>query len=449
MKGGLLVGRGCSIYRGHPAGIRSLNLIMIKSLWDAFKIPLIIVAILGVLFGVTKVLIPFINNVRAGKTPVVSLEASNRKTYSKSSKIKASDFTVYAVHEDGKKHRLGSNEITISTETPDIVGKTTPLTITYKENEDVRLDTEVNNKREAVVKFNCGTPKLKKVKAVLYNNGELCFEGKGDVLNFNKYPWWDYKDDDTTITSVTFEEGVTPKSMDNWFAGMESIEYVDKIPSSVISMVGTFSSCSLQHGVDWSGCDNLMNVSEAYKDCVSLIDVPALLPSTVKADEMCSGCIALEKCPDMTNASSLESCDSMMLNCTGISDCNVGPAVVDMDNMFSGCINIESMPALPGTVTSMQGAFADNRSMSKLTGIPAKVEDISGCFGGCSMIKGDLVIEGEPQNYSGAFENAAVVTKVNLVGVYAVVNKIAYESKNKNILANGKAAANPESFTRK
>lgn len=118
----------------------------------------------------------------------------------------------------------------------------------------------MKNHRDAILRFNCGNPNLKSVKATLYDNGELCFEGKGDVLQFENFPWLDSYDqqDDYPIESVTFEDGVTPVVMDNWFNGLETLEYVGKLPSSIESLNATFSGCiALKEGADWSACTNL------------------------------------------------------------------------------------------------------------------------------------------------------------------------------------------------
>lgn len=421
---------------------------VIQDMWEAFKIPIIILTVLGLFFVTTSKIIPFINEKRYGKSPVVSIEAENQKVYSKSTKIKESDFKVYAVHENGKKTKVDSDDYKLSTSKPRSIGKYTPVTITLNSDQSVSVKTKVKNKRDAVVKFNCGTPKLKDVKAVLYSNGELCFEGKGDVLSFNNYPWLEY-DGDVEITAVTFKKEVQPKIMDNWFTGLATLESVGKIPASVVSMVETFNGCeSLLRGADWSACSNLNNVTGLYKGCSSLTKVPSLTPSIVVADEMCSGCSVLESCPDMSQANSLESTNSMMEECTAISNANVGPLVVTMDRMFSGCINLNKMPAIPDSVTTMANAFENCSSMTTLTSIPVNAKNINNCFTGCKMIEGDLPINGTPENYSGCFQGAAIATKVNLIGVYATVNTIAYESDNRNILVNGKVAINPDSLLR-
>lgn len=262
-------------------------------------------------------LFPFVSNLSAQTSPVKKIVAENDKVYKRKTKIRAKDFTITALHENGKKSILDEDEYSISVNEPALIGDHTDVTIVYKENDSIKTISKVKNEREPVMKFHCGKTNLKDVTAVLYSNGELCFEGNGDVLSFHEYPWKDYEGmDDDPIQAVTFQSGVNPKSMDRWFADMDTLICVSSIPNSVESMEGTFEGCeSLKKGPDWSKCGKLKNVKGCYKDCESIQKIVPLPANIIVAANMCEGCISLTDTSNLTKASSLTDAKSMYQDC--------------------------------------------------------------------------------------------------------------------------------------
>ena len=388
-----------------------------------------------VLYLVVRFLYPAYNSLLAQRSPVVSLEAENRKVYKRTMAIREKDFTVTAVHENGKKTRLRSEEYSLSATEPALTGDKTDIRIILKENKDIQCKCSVKNDRKPIVRFYCGRENLKDAVAVLYSNGELCFEGKGDILAFNEYPWKEYEDmDEHPLISVTFTKDIRPESMDDWFSGIDTLAYVSAIPSSVKSMSSAFSECSsLKKGTDWSRCDSLINVSECYKGCESLSEFTDLPASVIIADHMCEGCISLEKTGNLSKAVNLKSAVSMYQGCTNIIEAGISPNVETIAYAYAGCINLKSMPLIPETVKAMEGCFEGDISLQHLTNLPANVVNISSCFSGCSKIEGNLMIDCNPVEYSNLFLGAAVATKVHLAGKSNIINELIDECNNDNI----------------
>ena len=237
----------------------------IKSiLWTLRWVIAILILFLGFMF-VTKILLPGYNEGVTDKSPIVSIQAKNDNDYKRTDEIRPDDFVVTAKHKNGKTSTVNVSDYIISRKHVERVGKSTSIDIKLKNEKDVSCTVKVKNHREPIIRFNCGNPDLKAVKATLYDNGELCFEGKGDVLQFENFPWLDSYDqqDDYPILSVTFEDGVIPTVMDNWFSGLETLEYVGKLPSTVESLNATFSNCTaLKEGADWGQCSKLKNINE-------------------------------------------------------------------------------------------------------------------------------------------------------------------------------------------
>lgn len=409
-----------------------------------FKKAIFILLVFLVLYIIVGVIIPSINEANANKTPIVSITGTNKRIYEVDEEIKKEDFDIEAIHESGKKSSVDEDEFDISRKSIEPIGNTTTITITLKSNKDITCDIKVKSEREKMVGFQCGYPNVKSVKAVVYSNGELCFEGTGDTLVFEDgdFPWLDYNDVD--IKAVSFQDTVAPTNMNYWFENLETLEYVDSIPASVKTMVKTFSECeNLTTMADMSNCTELLNISEAYADCSSLVKtkpIPACVTTAISTFE---DCVELQSTPDMSGALLLSNADSMYKGCVKLTNIIMAPAIKDLSNTFEDCINLKNMPSIPSYVENMNSTFKGNISLTNLTEIPPKVVDTTYCFAECEMISGNLIVSANPENFSGMFDGAAVATKVNLTGMSKLLDPMANTTENGNVLVNNKPA-NPE-----
>ena len=422
---------------------KGLNMKSILKGIRPFKIPLIILGGFMVVFIVATQIIPMIKEKEAKKTPIVSIKAESEKLYIPGDKILPSDFDITATHKNGKHSTVNTEEIELSTSKPNRVGKSTDVTITLKSDPDITTTIKVKNKREKVTSYFCGNPNIKDVKAVVYSNGELCFEGKGDVLQFERgeFPWLESSQD---ITAVSFEKNVSPVSMDYWFEEMENLTYISPLPESVESIVGMAQGCiKLKNAPEWNNCKNLLDATLAYEECEMLESIPAIPASVRNASSMCEGCINLQTAPDMTAATSLVDATGMLKGCLKLTSATISPAVQIMDAMFQDCINLKEMPRIPESVRSMSSAFSGDTALSSVTNIPSGAQNISGCFTGCSKISGELVIHANPNDYAGFLSEAANATQLNLTGSSKMLDVLANTNDGSNIAVNGKMP-NPE-----
>lgn len=416
---------------------------MLTKIWNFIRpikwLLLILLLLLGGYVGI-KVVLPTYNRVSSESSPIVKIEATNDKEYTRSDTIKPEDFTVMATHKNGKRLQIEPEDFTVSRKKVNRVGKTTAVTVRLKNDESVTYDVYVKNHRDAILRFNCGATNLQDVKAVLYDNGELCFEGTGDVLQFNDYPWLDYDGaDDNPIESITFSDGVTPSDMDNWFSGLSTLSYVGKLPSSVQSLSGTFSGCSLEKGADWSSCTGLLNTTDTYNGCSLLTEIPALPASVRIADGMCTDCPELLEAADLTKATSLTSAQSTFAGCSKLIKASMAPKVVYINNMYQNCINLKETPDIPSSVVSMDSTFSGDISLVTIHTIPANVQYMNSTFEGAKRIEGNATIQATPVEFNSCFSNAAIATKINLSGKSKNLNLIADTAQSRNVLVNGKA----------
>lgn len=413
-----------------------------------FKVPLIIIgSFLLILFGLT-VVFPIVKNKMANKTPIVSIEATNDKFYKSSDEIKTEDFNVVGIHEDGKKTNISSDKITIDKTDIEPVGKTTKVILTYTENEKLTCEVKVQSDRRKIVGFQCGYPNVKDVIAVLYTNGELCFEGEGDVLVFNEgeYPWQGYvydgeeqdEENPYTIRTISFQKGVKPTNMNYWFEGMQDVTFCANIPSSVKTMVRTFKDCpNMKKVADWSKDESLLNINECYSGCTSLYQ-SCELPSSVRtARNAFSGCIELQDNIDLTNATKLVNGNYMFSGCNKLLSCTLPESIKYMDSMFEGCINFKTMPEIPVGVKKMNATFKGCVSLTSLSNIPETVTSLESCFENCEIMHGELRVDNDCQSFNGMFTGAAVATQVNLVGESFLLDVYANTSDSENIFVNG------------
>lgn len=419
-----------------------------------FRIPLIILSVFLLLVIILGIVVPAVQTVVANTTPVVSISAENDTEYQRGDQIDPADFHVTAVHENGGKSELGPDEFKINRKTLRPIGDTTEVTITYNEDESISCKTNVKTEREKIVGFQVGYPEISGVTAVLYSNGELCFEGKGDVLvcNEGEYPWLDYEGmEENPILSVSFEGGVTPSNMNYWFEDVETLTYVDSIPASVQSMERSFANCiGLTEAVDWSQCTSLYNIDGVYYGCTSLKDAVPLNGSIRSASQAYVGCTALVSCPDSSGAESLSNASEMYSGCTNLAEAEIGPSVETMSMMFLDCINLRRMPAIPEGAKDLSEAFrncaslgaaeGDSETENLLTGIPSTAENISSMFADCNLLRGELFIDCNAEEFSNLFSGGTCKsTEVNLTGLSQLLDVYANTNEYGNVFVNGKS----------
>ena len=402
-----------------------------------FKIPLLVAGGLLSIHLVLSNVLPEIQYAKANKTPIISIKANNNKIYEQEEKIEVSDFDIKAKHEGGQVSTVRPEDIKLSRTKPKQTGKYTEVTISLKGKKSISTTVRVKNRRDEITSAYCGNPKLKSVKVVLYSNGELAFEGKGDVLQYDQgtFPWQSF---DGTIKSITFEETVTPTSLDYWFESMNDLIYIGTLPETVESIVGYCKGCdTLKEAPDWSKCNNLLDITSAYSDCDVLEKVPAILSTVRNATEAFSSCNSMQDAPDMSQATSLINTSGMFRDCKKLTTTNYAPAAEILDSMYESCINLKKAPEISETAKSMSNTFSGDISLVSAAKIPASVENVSGCYSNCSKLTGEINIDANPQNYGSFLANAANATKLNLKGNSNMLNILALTNDGSNISVNG------------
>lgn len=410
-----------------------------------FKIPLILIGVFGFLYFIVAFIVPTVQRMQANKTPIVSIRGSNNEKYTQGMEIRKGDFHIIATHEDGKETELYTEEFKISKKMPDQTGEITKVHISLIEQPSITTVVNVQNEREKVTEISCGNPEIDAVKAVLYSNGELRFEGNGDVLQYDKgsFPWQNISEQ--KITAVTFESTVAPVSMDYWFQSLSDLTYVGPLPESVESIVGMCSGCTtLEEAPEWEQCTRLLDISSAYEDCTSMKKIPAIPSSVRNASYMCRGCIEIQNAPDMRNAKNLLNTTGMYENCKKMTTTTSAPAVEIMDSMYASCINLKKMPEIPDSTKSMSRTFENNLSMVEVTSIPKGVTDVSSCFDNCPKISGSLVVDANPTVYGGFLVNTCNATSLDLTGSSKLLNELALTHTNYNITVNGEKPVEPK-----
>lgn len=409
-----------------------------------FRVPIIILAVFLLVIFVLAVVMPSVNSAVADTTPIIEIAATNDTVYKKGEKINIDDFDITSVHENGKEDSLGADDVKLSTTNLNPVGATTTVSISLKSDENIKCETEVSVERNKVVGFKIGYPEISDVTAVLYSNGELCFEGEGDVLvcNEGEYPWFSYDgQDENPITAVSFEEGVTPTDMNYWFEGMDTLTYVDKIPSSVMTMNRTFADCiALTQAADWTECTAILNINEVYSGCTELKTTYPIQPSTKTAYRAFGGCSKLPVAVDSSNATDLVNAQEMYAQCTNLTEAEIAPNAVNLSGIFSDCINLQDMPTIPDSAKDLSSAFQNDARLQNLTAIPADVENVSSMFSNCQLIHGELTVDCDARDYDSMFADACTATEVNLVGASKLLDVYANTNADGHVYVNGKAA---------
>lgn len=399
-----------------------------------FKNGIIVGGIFLLVLFVLKVVFPTINEMLANQTPITEIEATNNKEYKIDDQIKPEDFSIVATHENGRKSKISSSEIDISTKNIKPIGKTTTVTVVMKNDEAIKCEVKVKTSRKKIVSFTCGYPNIKDVKAVIYSNGELCFEGTGDIMTFDEgnMPWRDYEEKkEYPIRSVSFGKGVTPSNLNYFFEKLPELTYIDKIPGTVQSMVRTFADCpKITTTGDWSECSVLLNITECYEENDELLNIAALPVNVRTSARTFADCGKLMTPPDMSQAVNLVNCTEMFQDCKSLVSAVMAPNIVVAEGMYAGCINLKEVPVLPETLENMKSMFEGDVSLEKGNLIPQSVTQLSNCFKKCEFLSGEITINCNAQEFGGMFSAACLATKINLVGESIMLDAYANTKEN-------------------
>lgn len=406
-----------------------------------FKMPLIIAGSAIALCIILGSVVPKIQEYNANKTPIAEIVAENDRVYANTEEMQPEDFKITAIHEDGAKTKLSSEYIELSRTTLNPVGDTTTVIVSYKEDSSIYCNVDVQIERTKIMGFECGYPDTNNVIAVLYSNGELCFEGSGDTLiaDGNNYAWLKYDNmKNYPIKAITFEKKVKPRVMDYWFRDIATLTYVAPIPDSVQSMKGTFSGCTgLETMADWTKCDALLNISECYEKCTGLKYTVAIPKNVKKATRSFAGCSLLQKTPNMSQAVSLIQCENTFEQCDKLVSITMPPNVTNINGMFKRCTNLQVMPSIPTSVVKMKEAFSDCTALKTLSTIPVNVQEMESCFRNCSFIEGSVTINANPEKMGDAFKNACETTTLDLNGSSLILDAFANSCEYNTITVNG------------
>ena len=405
--------------------------------------PLIRTSIIAIVLLLLLWIVPnIISKVKAfnvARSPITGISVINEKSYLPTDVISPKDFDVSALHKNGDTTKINNSEIKISTTAIKPVGKTTPITVTY---DKYSCEIEVKNERKEVVSVECGKYKSSDVKAVLYTNGELCFEGKGDIKQYHidKAPWYTMETDDTLIQSVTFEKGVKPKNLDYYFKDFKNLKYIYNIPKSIESATAMCLNCyNLVEGPDFSNCKKLLNLNSAFENCTN-IKTPAILPPNLQLAASCyKSCINLETIGNVADCSKLEITSDMYNGCESLITATFPKNVKSVGGMYANCINLEESLEVPNGVIYMDGTFANDISLRTVPNIPASVKNIRNTFENCVKLEGTMQINCVTPNYTSFFEKACYGNPLNLTGNSPMLDALAYTSESTNITVNGNA----------
>lgn len=389
-------------------------------------------------------------SITADKTPIISISAKNDKIYSVTDKIKTSDFTITAKHKDGGTSVFaGDDTVKLSRSHVPSYGKYADVKLTTKSG--LACTAKVKCERNKIISFNCAKHKKDNVKATLYSNGELAFEGNGELAGFANHqgPWFgDYDSKGVKITSVTFGKGVKVIDGTSLFNNIQNLRYVGSLPSTLVSANSMFSGCvNLKRVPDMSKCAVLKDMTSAFSGCTSLTGAGTVPASAVTVKDMFNGCTSLEKAAVFASGAQATDASEMYSGCTSLTDPGHMPSKINiMSSTYQGCINLAKMPNIPKGTSDISSAFSNCKLLKRFSAIPSSVKKMSGCFSGCTYMSGTVRIDANAEEYGGLFSEAATATKINLVGKSKLLHYYAYTSENPkgHIYVRGHAAVKPK-----
>ena len=126
--------------------------------------------------------------------------------------------------------------------------------------------------------------------------------------------------------------------------------------------------------------------------------------------------------------------------CSNLISVSFAPNVTNISAICQNCINIKAIPEIPASVLYMESSFSGDTLLTTVPGIPAGVLTVSSCFKECKNLTGTLVIDANPDDYSGWLTDAVIATNLDLTGQSQILNELALKAENTNVTINGAAA---------
>lgn len=367
---------------------------------------------------------------------VTSIQAEFVGEVSPGENFTKSMFNVKGVTETGKLVKL--NDFSSKTTAAAQNGDSCEVEITSQGQSATAI---VNITREPVFEQNIGYPNEEDATVICYSNGDLEFEGKGELTNFGtSLPWKDCE-----YTHVYIDETLQIESMDSWFEGNENLVYCTNIPKSVKTMKKTFANCkALEKAPDYFQCSNLKIMDYAFSGCEALKEIDILPVNVSSAQYAFEGCISLQKPADLSKTSNLQDISGLHNGCSNLREATEIPnSVIYMSETFMNCLNIKAAVRFPEKVLDISSAYAGDSALEIGASIPEGVTDFSGCYQGCSALSGTLEINSDTEAFDSALVDATTNgDKLAISGNSGNLLAIQKDAKNSNIiLADPEAAS--------
>lgn len=192
---------------------------------------------------------------------------------------------------------------------------------------------------------------------------------------------------------------ITDTTAENWLdsAGVDTVgsillNYPDiyfDLSSTIISddteeMDSSFENCrNLVKGPNIP--ETVSNLSECFKNCVSLSQAPSIADGVSTMYGTFYGCTQLTVGPKIpSTVTSMQYC---FYNCTSlVIPSDIPNGVANISNCFRGCSSMTSAPLLGQNVSLMNGCFQGCTALVSGPDIPDSVTNLSNAFSGCSTL---------------------------------------------------------------
>lgn len=365
-----------------------------------------------------------------GKEPVKSISSEFVGTVRPTETIGRSMLRVTAETPSGEKYDITDRYSIDVVEAPRN-GSSFEVTVSYRGVTDKVI---IPVTRNAVVEYSIGYPYQDSVKATVYSNGDLVFDGEGETqkLDDDNIPWAE-----ETYSYVEFLSDVEPRNIDYWFSDNPELTICRNIPNTVESMLGTFKGdTGLLRTPEYFQCTYLRVMQSAFEGCSSL-DWADTLPINVQnANYIFSGCSSLKRAPDIMKAGKLEDANGMFKGCTKLADAPQLPnSVITMKECYKDCINIHKASTFPVRIVDITSSYENCTSLETAAPIPESVISLNRCFAGCRDLNGYLEINTDSREFSSMFYGAVESGKeLRLSGNCGNLISIQHETGNRYII---------------
>ena len=238
---------------------------------------------------------------------------------------------------------------------------------------DMLLYDRTNNDPLGLTSTTVSTP-------IKFNIGNVTSTAFGDQISEATVTVGHYINDSTTDPTYTAD---TTYDMASMYYDLSETT----LPNTVTSL--TFDGDSYIEQSPIIQNTAVTDMTEAFKGCTNLLEVPTLPNNVTNLTSAFAGCTSITDAT-IVDGSKVTDASSAFGGCTSLENADISSLSIltDASNMFDSCTSLETVTGLSSTVTDLTEAFSDCTSLTTIHdwSVDTSTATMTDCFSNCSSL---------------------------------------------------------------